>query len=249
MADSTQLIRGYYDRYAAVYDVKHGVALAGQRYNFARYYEPFLRDTVPPGSRVLELGCGTGFYTRWLLDRGCQVVGMDISTKIMALARQRCPEATFHHGDCEDPAAALPADVKLRPFDVILGVNTFSYYPHKAAAFQRYESLLAPGGRIVFIDMNGRCPFYRIMKWMHTNEMNEWYGQVRQSQRRTFRRMVHATRLRLSRLTHFAFIPNGVGPIAVRWLRPFDALLNRLPLVRDLAMRVALVAELPENDA
>jgi ubiquinone/menaquinone biosynthesis C-methylase UbiE len=238
-----EAIRGYYDRYARVYDVKHGVALAGQRYNFARYYEPFLRQAVPPRSRVLELGCGTGVYTRWLMEHGCSVVAMDISANILARARNRCPSASFYEGDCEDPAKTLPPEALGQPFDAIVGVNTFSYYPHKAEALQRYRSLLARGGRIVFIDMNGRCPFYRAMKWMHTNEMNEWFGEIRQSQQRTLRRLFDGTGLRLRRLTHFAFIPNGVGPTAVRVLRPVDAILGRLPGIRDLAMRVALVAE------
>lgn len=80
-------IRDYYDRYASVYEVKHGVTHAGNRHNFARHYEPFLRDAIPEGSHVLEIGCGIGVYTRWLLDRGCHVVAMDISGKILDEAR------------------------------------------------------------------------------------------------------------------------------------------------------------------
>ena len=40
-------IRDYYDAVAADYDVKHGVSLAGQAYNFATYYVPFLDAVIP----------------------------------------------------------------------------------------------------------------------------------------------------------------------------------------------------------
>ena len=40
-------------------------------------------------------------------------------------------------------------------FDAIVGVNTFSYYPQKAAALAHYRELLRAEGLLVFLDMNG----------------------------------------------------------------------------------------------
>jgi ubiquinone/menaquinone biosynthesis C-methylase UbiE len=244
MAAKKDLVRAYYDEFADVYDVKHGVVGAGQSYNFQRYYEPFLTEHVPEAARVLELGCGTGVYTRWLLDRGCTVVAMDISPNILEQARRRCPEGTFYAGDCEDPASALPADLQAGVFDAIVGVNTFSYYPNKGPALANYRALLKPGGRIVLIDMNGRCPFYRIMTWTDKNEMGDWYPQVCQSNSVNLGRLVQEAGYRLRQVTHFAFIPNALGPAAVGMLRPFDAVFRNLPGVRQRAMRLGLVAEL-----
>ncbi|PSK60182.1 Sphingolipid C9-methyltransferase 2 [Elsinoe australis] len=49
---------------------------------------------------ILELGCGPGVpITRMLLDRGARVTANDISTKQIALAKARCPEATYAPGD------------------------------------------------------------------------------------------------------------------------------------------------------
>ena len=245
MADKKNRIKAYYDRYADVYDVKHGVALAGQAHNFFRYYEPFLHAAVAPGTRILELGCGNGVYTRWLCDRGCQVVAMDLSPRMVERARQRCPRAIFIEGDCEDPGAHLSGKRRAEGFDAIVGVNTFSYYTNKDTALRRYGQLLRPRGRIVLIDMNGRCPFYRIMTWTGKNEMKHWYGEVRESTRPVLEGLVQRAGLQVKTLTHFAFIPNGVGPPLVALLRPLDALLGRLPLVRDYAMRVGLVACAP----
>jgi ubiquinone/menaquinone biosynthesis C-methylase UbiE len=55
---------------------------------------------LPPG-RVLDVACGTGFLTRHL--RG-DVTGIDQSPTMLAIARERCPEATFFQAD----ALSLP---------------------------------------------------------------------------------------------------------------------------------------------
>ena len=85
-------IRDYYDAVAADYDVRHGVVLAGQAYNFETYYAPFLDAAVPRRGRVLEIGCGTGVYTHWLRQRGLDVVAMDLSPPMLDEARRRCPD-------------------------------------------------------------------------------------------------------------------------------------------------------------
>ncbi|MCO6437096.1 MAG: methyltransferase domain-containing protein [Phycisphaerae bacterium] len=243
MADLKDCVRAYYDEFAGVYDTKHGVSGAGQAYNFRTYYEPFLTRHVPAGSRVLELGCGTGVYTRWLTDRGCTVTAMDISPAMIEQARKRSPDATYVVGDCERPLEHLPEEDRRDAFDIILGINTFSYYPNKESALKGYYNLLKPGGRIVFIDMNGTCPLYRIMKWTGKNEMPQWYPHIRQSNDRRLRELAGAAGLRIAGLTHFVFIPNALGSLAVTLLRPIDALLSRLPLIRNWSMRVALLAE------
>lgn len=237
------IVKAYYDRYADVYDVRHGVTGARHVYNFQRYYEPFLIENIPTGSCVLELGCGTGVYTRWLQDHGCRVVAMDISSNIIKLAQRRCPQATIILGDCENPADYLPEELTSEAFDIILGVNTFSYYPNKGPAMLCHKELLKPNGKIVLLDMNSRCPLYRMMIWTGKNEMPQWYHHIRQSNSTTLKQLTRQAGLRINRITHFAFIPNAVGSAVLNLLRPIDAVFGRLPFVRTLAMRVGLVAE------
>ncbi len=246
MHGKTALIQKYYDRYADVYDTKHGVALAGHVHNFSRYYEPFLLETISPGSRVLELGCGSGFYTRWLVDHGCQVTAMDISHNIIACARRRCPDATYVEGDCENPKLYLDQADAPSQFDFILGVNTFSYYPNKIEALRCYKQLLSPQGKLVLLDMNGQSPLYRMMRITGKNEMREWFSEVSQSTRASLSKLIENAGMRLCKFGHFAFIPNGVRQPVVSMLRPFDALLHQLPGLRDYSMRIILVAEANE---
>jgi len=48
---------------------------------------------LPPGARILELGCGFGRHTRLLVDLGHPVLGIDVSNAMIELARRHCPEA------------------------------------------------------------------------------------------------------------------------------------------------------------
>jgi SAM-dependent methyltransferase len=100
--------------------------LAGERDRWiernAYYYgedHGYTRFLVPPGQRVLDLGCGTGRLLAALEpSRG---VGVDFSPAMVEEARRRHPELEFHVGDVEDPDA-LPHVVG--PFDVILLSDT-----------------------------------------------------------------------------------------------------------------------------
>lgn len=241
--DRKSLVRVYYDATAPVYDHKHGVSGAGQAYNFRRYYEPFLHSAIPAGSRVLEIGCGTGAYTQWLVDQGCDVTALDISSEMVEITRRRCPQATVIQGDCESPSEYIGCEETSNPFDVVVGINSFSYYPNKLVALRSFHALLRPGGRFVLIDMNGSCPLYRAMKWIRKNEMPHWFSEIREMRESLMREKLSRTGFFPRRLVYFCFVPNGISRFACALLQPVDRVLSALPGVPRLAMRMALVAE------
>lgn len=62
---------------------------------------------VPPGSSILDLGCGTGVPTaRTFTEAGHRVIGVDVSQGMLNLARDQVPAADFRHADFRD----LPDD-------------------------------------------------------------------------------------------------------------------------------------------
>ena len=236
--------REYYDRHVDVYDRRTAFDLrGGHAYNLSRYYLPFLDREVPRAGRVLELGCGTGFYTRWLVDRGLEVCAMDISPKMIEQARQRCPSgASFFVANCEDPASALDGEARTEGFDAIVGVNTFSYYPDKANALANYRALLKHDGRLVMLDMNGWSLSQQIAYLLDYRGARRFAKNVYQSTPRKLRPMLDAIGFRIERMERFTFVPNEVGPAGTALLAAVDRALAVLPLVGHFAFRLAWVA-------
>lgn len=79
----------------------------------------FLRYLIPEGARVLDVGCATGDLLAEL--KPARGIGLDLSERMIALARQRHPDLTFVVGDVEDPAVVEALD---GPFDYIVLSDT-----------------------------------------------------------------------------------------------------------------------------
>ena len=109
---------------------------------------------VRPGERVLDVGCGSGFYAEELLaEVGPEgsVVGVDVSPQMLAVAAKRCerfPNVAFHEGE----ATALP--VEEASFDAALCVQVLEYVPDATAALAQMRRALRPGGRVVVWDVD-----------------------------------------------------------------------------------------------
>jgi len=86
-----------------------------------------LLDRFPDARSVLEVGCGTGHFTRWLAERGLDAVGVDISEPMLEEARRR-GGPRYLHGH----ALSLPfAD---RSIDVTALITTLEFLPEPARA-------------------------------------------------------------------------------------------------------------------
>jgi ubiquinone/menaquinone biosynthesis C-methylase UbiE len=107
-----------------------------------------------PGERILDVGCGPGFYCAELLDEvgtDGSIVGLDGSPQMLALAARRCaghPDVEFAEAD----VTALP--VGDAGFDAALCVQVLEYVPDTSAALAELHRVLCPGGRVVIWDVD-----------------------------------------------------------------------------------------------
>ena len=86
--------RAVYERQAAAYDAQRSRALFEARW-LARF-----AASVPPGGRVLDLGCGAGEpIARWFLAEGFAVTGVDFAHAMLEIARTRWPGGDWRQGD------------------------------------------------------------------------------------------------------------------------------------------------------
>ncbi len=241
---SIERTRTYYDHHATRYDRRTGFAPnTGQAYNLAKYYEPFLDHALPQTGRLLEIGCGTGFYTAWLAKRGYEVVGIDLSPNMIEEARRRCPdEVKLFVGNCEDPGAVLDSQGIAGGFDAIVGVNTFSYYPNKKDALRSYRELLRPGGRLVLLDIHGDAYSQQIAYLTNFRGARQFAENISGSTRAELASVLPECGFRVESIERFSFMPNAVNRIGVLAIRPVDWLLSRIPAAGAFAIRIGVVA-------
>ena len=103
---------------------------------------------IGPGRRVLELGCGTGEFTRRVARAGAELVALDLSPELLAKARSKVrTDARFVRGD----ATVLPFPTA--SFDAVYGCSIL-HHLDVAAALTEVRRVLRPGGRLVFSEPN-----------------------------------------------------------------------------------------------
>ena len=108
------------------------------------------------GERILDVGCGPGYYCAELLQEvgpSGEVVGVDGSPAMLELAARRCAEyenVEFHEAD----ATSLP--VSDGSFDGVLCVQVLEYVADPTAGLAQMHRALRPGGRVVVWDVDWR---------------------------------------------------------------------------------------------
>ncbi len=132
---------GFFEGYSQLPRSVHGLAAAPEW--------PALRAQLPDmkGLRVLDLGCGFGWFCRWAREQGAASVhGVDVSERMLARARAETsdPAITYQRADLESFAIA-PGSI-----DLAYSSLAFHYIRDLAGLFARLHAGLAPGGRFVF---------------------------------------------------------------------------------------------------
>lgn len=120
-------------------------ARRARRY-FYGYLERVLRARVPPGLRVLDVGCGSGDLLASL--RPSEGVGLDLSGRAVEAARQRHGGGTlrFLQGDAADPGVLAEAG---GPFDVVLLVNVVTQLEDVQATLEALQAVCHRRTRIL----------------------------------------------------------------------------------------------------
>ena len=110
---------------------------------------PALRALLPQlrGLRVLDLGCGFGWFCRWARQEGAaHVVGIDVSENMLARARAATADSsiTYVRGDMENLALSA------RSLDLVYSSLALHYVENLSRLFSQVYRALVPGGSLVF---------------------------------------------------------------------------------------------------
>ncbi len=205
------------------------------------YYDDdrrYMRFLVPEGLRVLELGCGTGDLLARLHPR--RGVGVDISPRMIDIAKQKQPDLEFLVGDVEDPDTVAALD---GPFDVIILSDTIG-------ALDDCETTLAGLHRLCTRETRLVIAYYSHL-WEPILKIAEGLGgkmpQPEQNWLSTWDIMG------LLNLADFEVIKREWRQLTPKRLLGIGRLINRfiapLPMIRMLCLRNYVVARPARNTA
>jgi SAM-dependent methyltransferase len=110
---------------------------------------PSLRALLPDpkGLRIVDLGCGYGWFCRWAAENGAAgVLGLDVSEKMLERARSFPANARISYARADLEQLELPPE----SFDLAYSSLAFHYAEDAARLFRTIRAALAPGGRLVF---------------------------------------------------------------------------------------------------
>ena len=193
----------------------------------------YLGFLIPPGQRVLALGCGTGDKLAGL--KPSLGIGIDLNRDKIKLASQNFADLVFLEGDMED-RKLLDSLVEMGPFDVIVLYDSLGVVNDIQAFLEGLKNLCSPSTRLVSV--------YYAYFWEPMIRLSEIVG-LRKKHRRT-------TWLRMSDIENFLGL-SGFEPVKKEWrtLVPFrllglGPLVNKyiatLPFLRKLGLRHFIVA-------
>jgi 2-polyprenyl-3-methyl-5-hydroxy-6-metoxy-1,4-benzoquinol methylase len=101
--------------------------------------------SAPPGSTVLDVGCGAGVVARALAARGCKVWGVEQDPARATSARNHCVEVL----EADVEAVNLSEEFAGRSFDLVLFLDVLEHLRDPRAALAGAEAVLAPGGSVL----------------------------------------------------------------------------------------------------
>ena len=137
----------------------HWVVEAERYDRMAAAFGETLLDAIAlePGEQVLDVGCGNGAITIEAARRarpGGRAVGVDLSTAMLAVARERAvaanaDEAEFVHANAQEYEFSASA------FDVVVSRFGVMFFDDPNAAFANLARALRPGGRLGFVAWQG----------------------------------------------------------------------------------------------
>jgi ubiquinone/menaquinone biosynthesis C-methylase UbiE len=136
MSEQARAVVAHYDERAATYDASE---------MHRRLTEEVARFVGQPGDVVLDVATGTGLMLRSLHGRygAARMVGVDLSPRMLAVARAALPEARLVVGD----AARLP--VPDDSADLVTCITALHLFADPDAAIAEWSRVLRPGGRAV----------------------------------------------------------------------------------------------------
>lgn len=194
--------------------------------------------SICPSGKVLDVGCGTGVLASRLANAGYDVTGVDPSSGMLDVLRERDPSVTAVRGS----GTQLPFDDD--SFDLVLCVAVMHHIADPADVRKTLTEMVRvsrPDGRVLIWDHNPRNPYWgRLMARVPQDT-----GEERLIGEAELLDGLSATGARIVRSEQLGLVPDFTPPRALRAATAVERGFERTPYLRRLAAHNVIVARKP----
>ncbi len=143
--DETEETRAFWNRVAYDWDIQVGDKGDSNR---VLNSDPVLWDFVGDvaGLKVLDVGCGTGYLSRMLHERGAYVIGIDFSEKMIEIASGKNLQVPFRVDSCSELKTVADGSV-----DMVIGNYVLMDTPDLTGAIKAFNRVLKTNGFAVVV--------------------------------------------------------------------------------------------------
>ncbi len=138
-------------------DVTPNASVSAPKYHLEGLFDPqqaqpddahsILMRLIPPNSRVLELGCASGYLGGYMEQQlGCRVTGLEFDAEAARIAATRMSEVHVVNLDADRALAVAQASA---PYDLVLAAAVLEHLQHPDRVLDQIKSLLAPNGTLI----------------------------------------------------------------------------------------------------
>ena len=141
-----------YNKNAKVFSKAYNIGYVEKQLKF--YVRNFDARGQSPctGKRILDIGCGPGRDANYFSEKGFDVVGIDLSSELLRIAKENCPKAEFYLKDMRK------LDFEPNSFDGIWACASLLHVPHKDAyqTLKGFNSVIKKGGLMFVCVLEGK---------------------------------------------------------------------------------------------
>lgn len=190
-----------------------------------------LTEHIKSGMRVLEIGCGEGYFTKHIAKTGAEIVAIDISPELIETAKGAVPadNVTFQIEN------AYEMSFDDESFDTVIGSSTL-HHLEVDSALKEFFRVLKPGGTFYFTEpnmMNPQIAMERIVPSLRARAGNS--PDETAFFRWSLSSTIEAHGFVNIRVTPFDFLHPEIPKFLISLLKPLCMAIEHVPLISEIA--------------